>query len=41
MNEKEEKALSAFEEGRQDLQGNENSPHVGELLTVSLARSSD
>lgn len=38
MNEKEEKALSAFEEGRRDLKGNERSPHVGQLLTVSPTR---
>lgn len=36
MNEKEEKALSAFEEGRQAIQGNENSAVIGEMLTVSL-----
>jgi len=35
MNEKEEKALLAFEEGRQAIRGTENSAVIGEMLTVS------
>ena len=35
MNEKEEKALSAYEEGREAIKGNEQSPVIGEMLTVS------
>ena len=36
MNEKEEKALSAFEEGRKLIEGvDPHSPGIGEMLTVS------
>ena len=37
MNEKEEKALLAFDEGRQAIPGNEQSTAIGEMLTVSNA----
>jgi peroxin-5 len=40
MNEKEEKALLAFDEGRQAIPGNEQSGAIGEMLTVSGRRLS-